>query len=172
MMIPMIRLPFTVVAMSAGLVTALPAQGAGPGGLDSLLDHLVGHWTMTGSVRGQPATYTLETTRVLQGRFVELHMQDVHVPPTYEARVFIGVDSAEAGYVAHWLDNFGAAYSIPPATGMARGDTLTLNFPYPDGAFRDTFVYDRRQDVWAFRLDAADSTGTWHLFAEYRVQRR
>jgi hypothetical protein len=168
----MIRLPFVVVGMAAVLVTALPAQGAGPVALDSLLDHLVGHWTMTGSVRGQPATYTLETTRVLQGRFVELHMQDVHVPPIYEARVFIGVDSTGSRYIAHWLDNFGAAYSIPPATGLARGDTLILNFPYPDGAFRDTFAYDRRRDAWDFRLDAADSTGAWRLFAEYRVLRR
>jgi hypothetical protein len=140
--------------------------------MDALLEHLVGRWRMTGTVRGRPATYTLDATRVLQRRFVELHMVDVKRPPEYEARVFIGVDSASGRYIAHWLDNFGAAYSIPHATGEARGDTLLLNFPYPSGAFRDTFVYDPRVNGWYFRLESADSTGGWHLFAEYRVRRR
>ena len=114
---------------------------------------------MTGSVRGRPATYTLDATRVLQGRFVE-------------ARVFIGVDSVGGRYIAHWLDRFGAAYSIPHGTGDARGDTVLLDFPYPAGAFRDAFVYDRQSDTWHFRLEAADSTGAWRLFAEYQVRRR
>jgi hypothetical protein len=140
--------------------------------MDSLLGRLVGHWQMTGAVRGQPASYNLDATRVLQGSFVELHMEDVGQPPAYEARVFIGVDSAGGRYIAHWLDRFGAAYSIPHATGGARGDSLWLDFPYPSGAFRDTFVYDRRTDTWYFRLEAADSAGGWGLFAEYQVRRR
>jgi hypothetical protein len=140
--------------------------------MDSLLDRLVGRWLMAGTVRGQPATYTLDVSRVLQQRFVELHMQDVSRPPAYEARVFIGVDSAGGRYIAHWLDNFGAPFSIPPATGAARGDTLELDFPYPDGAFHDTFTYDRAGDTWHFRLDAADGAGGWRRFAEYLVRRR
>lgn len=140
--------------------------------MEALLEHLVGQWHMTGSVRGRPATYTLDVTRVLGGRFVELHMEDVHRPPAYEARVFIGVDSAHAEYIAHWLDSFGAAYSIPHATGAADGDTLRLSFPYPTGAFRDTFVYDRAADSWYFRLEAADSPAGSGPFAEYRVRRR
>jgi hypothetical protein len=61
---------------------------------------------------------------------------------------------------------------VPPATGTARGDTLTLDFPYPVGAFHDTFVYDRATDTWTIRLDAADGGGGWKRFAEYRVARR
>lgn len=140
--------------------------------MDALLEHLVGQWRMTGAVRGQPVTYTLNATRVLQGRFVELHMVDVNEPPAYEARVFIGVDSANSRYIAHWLDRFGAAYSIPHAIGTARGDTLLLTFPYASGPFHDAFVYDRRADAWYFRLEAADSTGSRRLFAEYQVRHR
>ena len=169
---------FRIVAVAAGLglltATGLAGQapGRGPAAMDSLLDRLVGRWTMTGTVRGRPAVYRLEATRTLQRRFVELHMLDVHRPPLYEARVFIGVDSAKAQYIAHWLDNTGAPYSIPPATGTAAADTIKLDFPYPDGAFHDTFVYDRPADAWYFRLEAADSAGAWGLFAEYRVRRR
>jgi hypothetical protein len=71
-----------------------------------------------------------------------------------------------------WLDNFGAAYSVPPATGIAAGDTLTLDFPYPGGAFHDSFVHDATTDTWTIRLDAADGTGGWKRFADYRAIRR
>jgi hypothetical protein len=166
-MIPQVCLTGLV---SLALATGLFAQTARPASMDALLDRLVGRWVMTGSVRGQPVTYTLDAARVLQGRFVELHMEDVSRPPAYEARVFVGVDSAGSRYIAHWLDKFGAAFSIPHATGEARGDTLLLTFPYPDGAFRDRFVYNRPTDAWYFRLEAADSTGGWRLFAEYQVR--
>lgn len=152
------------------LAPAAHAQAATPAQMDSLLSHLVGHWRMTGTVRGQSATYALRGTRVLQGRFVELQMTDLHRPAEYEARVFVGVDSARAQYIAHWLDNFGAAYSIPHATGTAIGDTLRLMFAYPDGPFRDTFAYRRSTATWHFRLESQDSTGTWRLFAEYDVR--
>ena len=151
---------------------AARAQASGPATMDSLLEHLVGQWQMTGTVRGHPASYTLDVSRVLRDRFVELHMEDVHRPPAYEARVFIGVDSANGQYIAHWLDNFGAAYSIPHATGALLGDTIGLAFPYPTGAFRDRFVYRRASDTWYFRLEAADSARGWRLFAEYDVRRR
>lgn len=138
-----------------------------------LLARLVGHWTMTGTVRGQPATYRLDVAWVLGHRFVELHMEDAaHTPPQYEARVFIGSDTLPGHVLAHWLDNFGAAYSVPPATGSTSGDTLTLDFPYPDGAFHDTFVHDSATDTWTIRLDAADGKGSWKRFADYRARRR
>jgi hypothetical protein len=46
------------------------------------------------------------------------------------------------------------------------------DFPYPTGAFHDTFVYDCATDAWTMRLDAADSSGGWTRFAEYRATRR
>jgi len=61
---------------------------------------------------------------------------------------------------------------VPPATGGPLGDTLTLEFPYRGGAFHDTFVHDRVTDRWMIRLDAADGTGGWKRFADYRATRR
>lgn len=173
-MIPQMQAIRTVCVTATLLLPLAPTFGAQTPkavAMDGLLGHLVGHWTMTGTVRGQPVSYTLDARRVLHGRFVELHMQDVHHPPAYEARVFIGVDSARVRYIAHWLDNFGAAYSIPPATGEMQGDTVILHFAYPERPFRDAFTYDRRGDRWYFRLEAADTGGTWQLFAEYQVVR-
>ena len=61
---------------------------------------------------------------------------------------------------------------MPPATGIMVGDTLTLDFPYPDGAFRDTFVHDLATDTWTIRLDGADGAGGWNRFADYRATHR
>ena len=152
-----------------GLAFGPEGPAPAPDRMDSLLDLLVGDWTMTGAVRGHPATYTMTGERVLQGKFVELHMTDVHRPPAYEARVFLGVDSARQSYVAHWLDNFGARYSIPHATGTATGDTIRLAFAYADGPFRDTFIYHTDPRGWTFHLEDQDSTGTWRPFADYEV---
>lgn len=153
-------------------VASVPLAAQTPASTDSLLERFVGQWAMAGTVRGRPATYALDVSRVLQGRYVELHMTDVHLPPGYEARAFLGADTAGTGVIAHWLDNFGAAYSVPTATGAARGDTLVLNFPYATGAFRDTFVYDRTHDRWDMRLERADGSGGWTLFAQYEAHRR
>lgn len=157
---------------SWGAPGPLLGQGPGAAAMDSLLGRMEGAWTMTGTVRGEPVTYRLDVRRVLRGRFIELHMEDVAAPSAYEARVFLGVDSAKGEYIAHWLDNFGAPYSIPHATGTAQGDTIHIVFPYPDGAFSDQFIYDRVGDAWYFRLESADGRGGWRLFAEYRVRRR
>jgi hypothetical protein len=66
------------------------------------------------------------------------------------------------------MDNTGAAYPVPPATWVVIGDTLTLDFPYPTGAFHDTFVYVQSTKSWTIRLDAAAGPGGWKRFAAVR----
>jgi hypothetical protein len=157
------------LVISQGQVLAQPSV---PLRMDSLLQRLVGRWEMSGTVRGNAVAYRLDVERVLQGRFIQLHMEDVSRPPRYEASVFLGVDSAQSRYIAHWMDAFGAGFSIPPGIGAMRGDTVQLRFDYPGGPFRDHFVYDRRQDSWYFRLESQDTSRVWRLFAEYQVRRR
>jgi hypothetical protein len=161
------RLLTVAVALCPGIAAA---QGSTATSMDGVLQRLVGSWRMVGTVRGRPASYRLQATRVLRGKFVELHMVDVAGSAGYEARVFLGVDSAGPRIIAHWLDNFGAGYSIPHAIGAARGDTIQFTFAYPDGPFRDTFVYDRARARWHFRLESGDSAGAWRPFAEYQVR--
>ncbi|MFN0179248.1 MAG: hypothetical protein ACKVZ0_10650 [Gemmatimonadales bacterium] len=155
-----------------GPVRAWIAGSLDPGATDALLDRLVGSWTMTGTVQGEAVTYRMDAARTLQNRFIELHLIETSTPPAYEGRVFLGVDSATSRLIAHWLDAFGAGFSIPHAIGEARGDTLVFTFGYPSGPFRDTFAYHRRDDRWRFLLQSADSTGRWRLFADYDVRRR
>jgi hypothetical protein len=147
------------------------AAASAPVPADSLLDHLVGTWRMVGQVHGQPVRYALAVDRVLHGQYVELHMTDVNQPSRYEARVFVGADTVAGRVLVHWLDNFGAAFSVPAGSGSVAGDTLRFYIPYSTGPFRDTFIYDPATDAWIFRLESGDGSGAWRPFADYDVRR-
>lgn len=138
---------------------------------NALLEALAGRWRMEGNVRGKPVAYDLEAQRVLDGRYIELHMKDIARPAQYEARVFIGEDTVVNRVIVHWLDSFGAAYSIPYGEGTAAGDTLQFAIPYPGAPFRDTFVFRSMDHTWLFRLESSDGHGGWKLFAEYVVRK-
>lgn len=135
----------------------------------SVLRALDGTWVMSGDVMGKPVTYRMVARPTLQGAFTELHMNDVQVPSQYEARVFIGYDAESKTIIVHWMDSFGAKYSIPHGTGRVTGNSVQFTIPYPSGSFRDTFTYNPASKTWLFALDAAQPDGTWKHFAHYRV---
>ncbi len=160
-----------LVAIVLLLAGAPAVRAEEPPAAEKLLDQLVGDWRMTGTVRGKPVTYRLSARRTLAGRFVELHMIDVSDPPKYEARVFIGNDPKGDRIIAHWMDKFGAAASIPHGEGSVSGNTIRFDIPYPDGTFRDVFTYEARLGTWQLKIDAADGKGGWTPFAEYAIER-
>jgi hypothetical protein len=152
------------------LADGAPASPGDP--RPALLKSLDGEWLMSGDVRGEPVTYALVAQPTLGGAFTELHMRDVAQPPAYEARVFIGWDADSGTVIAHWLDSFGARYSVPHGVGRISGDTLEFTIPYADGPFRDTFVFVPARDTWELRIEAAQPDGGWAHFARYQLQRR
>jgi hypothetical protein len=152
------------------LVSAVPAPAQTPAAADSLLDRLVGRWHLSGTVQGEKGESHLAAERVLQGKFVRLHMTDPGQPSQYEAMVFLGVDSATSRVVAHWIDVFGAGLSATLGYGTADGNRLVLDFAYPDGPFRDTFTFDPATGRWRFLLESGDGKGGWSTFADYEVR--
>ena len=136
------------------------------------LKALDGNWVMSGDVMGKPVTYRMVAGPTLQGPFTEIHMSDVQVPSEYEARVFIGYDAKIKTVIAHWMDSFGAKYSIPHGTGRVTKDSVQFTIPYKSGSFRDTFTYNPVSKTWVFVLDAAKPDGTWEHFARYSVHRQ
>lgn len=168
----LVRLLACAILLAPSLAAQHPAAPHPAAAADSLLGRLVGRWTLRGQVQGDSVTYEMTGTRELGGRFVVLKMKDAAVPSQYEAHVYLGADSASAQLLVHWMDVFGAGWSVPHGIGRARGDTLLFTFAYASGNFRDTFTYDRRSDRWHFRLESADGAGGWKPFAEYHVRRR
>ena len=106
-----------------------------------LLKKLEGKWRMVGHVMGDSVEYKLNVISVLSGVFTELHMVDIFDPPQYEALVFIGYDSTKNVIISHWLDSFGALYSIPHGTGIIDSNKIEFVVPYEERPFRDILTY-------------------------------
>ncbi len=159
----------TMLAMPA----SLHAQSSPAGGdvRPEILRQLDGAWTMTGDVRGKPVTYRMVARPALHGTFTELRMQDVQVPAQYEAAVFVGYDAASKTIIAHWMDSFGAKYSVPHGSGDIAGNVITFTIPYPSGPFRNTWRFDPAGATWQFALDAAQPDGSWKHFVGYALRR-
>ena len=136
-----------------------------------LLKELDGEWTMKGDVLGKLVTYQMVAGPTLRARYTEMHMRDLAQPPQYEARVFLGFDEESGDLIVHWMDDFGARYSIPHGTGRIDGSTLQFTFPYADGPFRDTLEFDQRNGTWTLRIEAGQPDGSWKHFARYEIRR-
>jgi hypothetical protein len=139
---------------------------------EMFLDALQGNWTMAGTLGGKPVHYLADGKRVLQGGFLNLHMIDLQSPPKYEAEVFIGFDAKANDFVVHWLDRFGAAGARVVARGERKGQRLVVVFPYAEGAFRDTFSWQRASRSWSLLLESQSADGTWSTFATYTLTPR
>ena len=126
---------------------------------------------MAGTTLGKPVRYHAQGERVLQGGFLRLHMVDAATPPKYEADVFIGFDAKAGDYVAHWLDRFGAAGARVVATGKRDGKQLVIYFPYAEGKFRDTFIFEPESDTWSLLIESQEANGSWSTFANYKLAR-
>jgi hypothetical protein len=72
----------------------------------------------------------------------------------------------------HWLDSFGAEYSVPYGTGAIKGNAIVFNIPYPSGQFRDTLTYQPAQQAWTLLIEAAKPDGSWGHFAQYEIRRK
>jgi hypothetical protein len=80
---------------------------------------------MTGDIKGKPVTHKMVAGPTLQGAFTEIYMKDVE--SKYEARVLIGYDAESNSAIVHWIDSFGAKYSIPHGTSSARDNSIRFN---------------------------------------------
>ncbi len=135
-----------------------------------LLQLLDGNWTMKGDVMGKPVVYDMVAKPTLAGTFTELHMKDTASVPEYEARVFIGYDDESGAIIAHWMDSFGAKFSIPHGTGTVTQSMIRFIVPYEERPFRDTLIYDVVGRSWQLVIESKQEDGTWKHFAQYTIR--
>ena len=57
------------------------------------------------------------------------------------------------------------------ASGKRQGQTLIIQFPYAEAAFKDTFVYDPNSHTWVLVIESQGPDGTWSNFAKYTFAR-
>lgn len=165
----MTRAMTALVLLMAG-TPSLQAVDETPPADEQFLDALVGKWDMRGTLRGKPVQYHAVGERVLQGGFVRLHMIDAAMPPRYEANLYLGFDAKAGDYVGHWLDRFGAAGARVVATGRRDRNVLVIVFPYAEGKFRDTFMWNAEAGTWSLHLESENKYGAWSTFAKYELR--
>ena len=152
---------------------ASAALGAEPAAAppDPFLTQLAGRWELVGTVLGKAVHYRGRGSWVLEGGWLRLELIDVARPPGYQAEVYLGFDSKQQDYIAHWLDKFGAAGARVVATGQRAGQTLVLQFPYAAGAFRDTLTLAADGSSGSLLLESQRADGGWSTFASYTLAR-
>ncbi len=156
----------------AALLVTIPGWVTGeesthPKGLeDPLLEKLVGDWNLERKFpNGRTSKNVVHVEWVLQHQFVELHYRDVATPPTYEAIVLIGHDSAGQRYLCHWADSFGGDYSTD-GFGRADGpDAIEFKFTFHDGELTNRYSFDPKNGSWTSTIRQVEK-GEWKLFCE------
>ena len=136
---------------------------------DDLLDHLQGHWKVTGIIVGQKREMDLAAEWVLNHQFLFLDEKDatfIADKPGYEAHVYIGYDNASNRYVIHWIDIFGGRFSETLGYGTRAGNSIKFVFEYPDGPFHNTFTWNPGDNSWRFFLEQKGTDGKWKTFAD------
>jgi hypothetical protein len=160
----------------AGLLALALSEAAGqaaPGAPqpDAFLARLVGDWDMPGTFAGKTVHYRGTGRWLLKNGWLCLSLLDLGVPSAYQADVYLGHDAKQDDYIAHWLDQFGAAGARVVGTGQRDGQRLVLLFPYADGAFRDTLTLAPDGNSGTLLIESQRAEGSWTTFASYRLGR-
>ena len=150
----------------------LPANAAPPKTFqDALLDNMVGHWSLTGTLVGKPIRHTVDVQWILGHQFLQIHEVDGNAPPQYEAMPTIGYDDVTKRYVAHWLDVFGGRYSETLGYGVRTGDEIGFDFQYPDGPFHTVFRWEPDKNDWRWLMTEKNKKGQVRPFADMTLKR-
>lgn len=147
---------------------------------DSLLDRMVGHWVLRGTIAGQSTTHDVDAAWVLGHDYLRLREvsreRNPDGSPVYEAVIVVGVDPKAAGYACLWLDNTSPKGLNGQAIGHAdpaAGDSIAFVFKEGDGSsFHTTFRYERASDRWTWVMDGEEAGGTRRPFARLTLSRR
>lgn len=159
-----------VLCIALLAMTAQGAPAAPPAPLDPFLAQLTGDWDLMGTLGKKPVHYRGTGRWVLKQAWLCLTLNDL-ATNGYQASVYLGHDEPAGDYIAHWLDQFGAAGARVVGSGRRDGQTLVLQFPYAEGAFRDTLTLSEDGNTGSLLLESQEKDGRWTRFASYRMTR-
>jgi hypothetical protein len=175
----------TIAILVLSLLGVAPVQTAD---IDpaALLDHLVGTWTMTGTLGGRQATHDIEAHWILNKEYVELHEvsrdRRPDGAPAYEAMLTFAWAAKTNEFMCLFLDNTAGGGLSPEGIGRGKrsGNAIPVVFACRDGecppglseheSIHTTFDYDRSTDTWRLTIDdVADGKTT--RFADMKLTR-
>ncbi len=128
------------------LASSMTAQGPRPF-QDSLLDHLVGHWNVTGTRNGRPMRQTINSEWVLNHQFLQVLQKQDPAAGNFQASFYIGNNPGKQQLAAHLLTTFGGG-DAPIGSGEVSGNEFSLTFPRPKGVIAYRFVWQPESKSW------------------------
>ena len=144
---------------------------------DTLLDRMVGNWTLSGKIAGQEVTHDLTISWILEHQYLQIaeisREKDPDGTSAYESLVFIGWDPKINMYDCLWLDVTGGGGLTGEGIGHAvrEGDEIPFIFQMPSGnLFHTTFTYERKTDKWKWTMDG-EKDGKLNPFARVTLTR-
>ena len=142
----------------------------------NLLDHLAGHWVMTGTLGGKHVTHDVDAEWTLKREYLRFHEvsreKDSSGAPAYEAIVFLRWDPKSGEYACLWLDNT-EAWDFSEkgiARGKKVGDSIPLVYKFsPHHTMQTTFTYDAHAASWRLTIDDIPDAKP-HRFGDVRLE--
>lgn len=169
------KLILSALALLFGVSFSASAQQAQR--QDSFLDHMTGHWVLSGTIAGQQTTHDVDADWVLNREYVRFHEvsreKSPGGSPNYEAIVFLGWDPATGEYTLLWLDTTSGSGLNSPVIGRGKLSVDQVNFLFKssEGDFHTTFAYDKSSDTWKWIMDG-EQNGTLSPFARVTLTRK
>ena len=153
-----------------GVIVAVSAVSASvfadaPRSTNQVLDHLVGHWLLSGTIAGKNTTHDVSAEWVLNHGYLRIHEVSREVGPSgtpaYEAMVFISYETKSGDYTCLWLDSTGSGGLSAEGFGHARSSEDSIPLIFCDSAgrisFENTFSYDRVADTWRWIMNNVEN---------------
>ena len=142
-----------------------------------LLERMVGHWVLRGTIARQLTVHDVEADWVLAQRYVRIHEvsreKNKEGRPEYEAFVFVTWnEQGQAPYSCVWMDVTGGLSVLSIGLASATGNELLFMFRNEKGEvdLTNRFVYIPKDDSWEWQIDNVEK-GVPREFARVRLTR-
>jgi hypothetical protein len=149
-----------IAALALSLLSMAAVQQSETDAAAALMNHLVGLWTMTGTLGGKQTIHDVHVNWVLKREYLQFHEvsreRGADGGPAYEAIVLLSWYVKTSEFMCLWLDNTAGGGLSPQgiARGRQSGDTIPLVFTLSQSeALHTTFVYNRSADTWRLTID-------------------
>ena len=175
-----------IAALFVGMLHLAAMQQSDAAAADALMGHLIGHWTMTGSLGGKQTIHDAQGRWVLNREYVEFHEvsrdRRPDGSPVYEAILFFGWRAKTDEFMCLFLDNTIGGGLSPE--GIARGqrspDAISVTFACHAGecppglseheSLHTTLNYQRSTDTWRLTIDDVNN-GKTERFGDMTLRR-
>ncbi len=131
---------------------------------DDLLAKMVGNWRILRLFPNRTAENAARIEWVLNGHWLRIEMEDLAVPASYAAHVYITRMDSDQSYSIHWLDTFGGTLPEVLGVGHQTDNSIVFTWKEADSELRNTYSWHADTGSWTSRIEQTNRDGNWTVF--------